>query len=531
MILDTLLVPLAAGLAVAGIAYFFVRLYTVRRAFRHLPGPPHDFLWGHLKLFGTYISKFPADTYIHGAFTQIKQDHDLPDLFYLDLWPFGPRFVVCSGPDAAAVPTTVTPFPQSTAVTNFFAAARIGARFIEATNGAVWKELHLMLAPGLTPAAVRTYHGVLADEARGLQEHIRAVAEREGGTADLSAELGRLPFGVITRIFFGGKMDDEAIRANFKDAAALAGRMVSENKPWLKWQVSQGVKRNLAAIDEVLVARIRSRYEVLQGEKVLPTRATATNFLDRMLVGQVQSGRGLDERLMAMVLDNAKGFLVAGWGTTTDTLCYLFILLSVFPDALRKLREEHDRVFDKDSSTTFQMLLEKPSLLNELKYTQAVINETLRLFPIGMVVRDPPAGQKTFEFKGKQYPCEDHLVMVCANAMHYDASIFPEPSEFRPERFLTNDENAFPRNAFRPFERGLRSCMGQQLAMEEMSMALLMLARWFDFELRDHDPSATPRLGYTKLDTKLGIHAFQTPGFSAGPHGAVSMGFRVAKRA
>jgi len=69
------------------------------------------------------------------------------------------------------------------------------------------------------------------------------------------------------------------------------------------------------------------------------------------------------------------------------------MLLSVFPDALSKLREEHDRVFDKDSSTTFQMLLEKPGLINELRYTEAVVNETLRLFPIGIIVRDPPAGQ------------------------------------------------------------------------------------------------------------------------------------------
>lgn len=259
-------------------------------------------LWGHLKLFGAHLAKFPSDTYIHGALTQIKQDYALPDLFYLDLWPFGPRFVVCSGPDAAAVPTTVTPFPQATAVARFFATARVGASFIEATNGPVWKELHMMLAPGLTPASVRGYHGVIADEAKGLQDHIRAVAER-GETVDLAEELSRLPFGVITRIFFGEKMDDEAIRANFRAAAGLAGKMVNGNNPWSRWRVSQGVRGNLAAVDKVLVGRIQARYAVLQGEKVLPTRATAKNFLDRMLVGQVQSGRGLDERLMEMVLD------------------------------------------------------------------------------------------------------------------------------------------------------------------------------------------------------------------------------------
>lgn len=259
-------------------------------------------LWGHLKLFGAYLAKFPTDTYIHGALTQIKQDYALPDLFYLDLWPFGPRFVVCSGPNAAAVPTTVTPFPQAAAVARFFGTARVGATFIEATNGPLWKELHMMLAPGLTPASVHGYHGVMADEAKGLHDHIRAVAERRE-TVDLAEELSRLPFGVITRIFFGEKMDDEAIRANFRAAAGLAGRMVNGNNPWSRWRVSQGVRANLAAVDKVLVRRIQSRYQALQGEKVLPTRATAKNFLDRMMVGQVQNGRGLDERLMQMVLE------------------------------------------------------------------------------------------------------------------------------------------------------------------------------------------------------------------------------------
>lgn len=48
MILDTLpIVPLAVGLATAGVAYFFARLYTVRRAFRHLVRPPPP-LFTHL---------------------------------------------------------------------------------------------------------------------------------------------------------------------------------------------------------------------------------------------------------------------------------------------------------------------------------------------------------------------------------------------------------------------------------------------------------------------------------------------------
>jgi cytochrome P450 len=115
--------------------------------------------------------------------------------------------------------------------------------------------------------------------------------------------------------------------------------------------------------------------------------------------------------------------------------------------------------------------------------------------------------------------------------MHYDPELFDEPKAFRPERFLTEnpgDDPAFPRNAYRPFERGLRSCMGQTLAMNEMKVALVMLARWFDFELTGHNPLAAPTARHTDLETVLGDHAFQDSRFTAGPNGDVMMKVRAA---
>ncbi|MBE3048590.1 cytochrome P450, partial [Candidatus Bathyarchaeota archaeon] len=59
------------------------------------------------------------------------------------------------------------------------------------------------------------------------------------------------------------------------------------------------------------------------------------------------------------------------------------------------------------------------------------------------------------------------------NIMHYDESLFPNAKSFKPERFLgpASDIN---RNAYRPFERGLRACPGQALAINEMRVAVLM---------------------------------------------------------
>lgn len=68
------------------------------------------------------------------------------------------------------------------------------------------------------------------------------------------------------------------------------------------------------------------------------------------------------------------------------------MILSAFPEVVQKVREEHDRVFGKTLDETLRVLRDDPSRINDLPYTNAMIQETLRMFPIGMVVRDPPPG-------------------------------------------------------------------------------------------------------------------------------------------
>lgn len=120
-----------------------------------------------------------------------------------------------------------------------------------------------------------------------------------------------------------------------------------------------------------------------------------------------------------------------------------------------------------------------------------------------------------------------HIFANSGHTMHFDPKYFAEPKEFNPDRFLGADA-AFPRHAYRPFEKGPRSCIGQPLAMDEMKIMLLLVARWFDFELKDHQPVAEPALSFTDLDTKLGRHAFQGWSFTATPSGPVNMKVSLA---
>lgn len=76
----------------------------------------------------------------------------------------------------------------------------------------------------------------------------------------------------------------------------------------------------------------------------------------------------------------------------SDEWKFIVILLSKNPDVVKKLREEHDRVFDPDFDKTLEILSESPYKTNDLEYTTAVIKETLRLFPVGFGVRQAEMG-------------------------------------------------------------------------------------------------------------------------------------------
>ena len=166
-------------------------------------------------------------------------------------------------------------------------------------------------------------------------------------------------------------------------------------------------------------------------------------------------------------------------------------MLRKHPAALAKLRQELDDVFGAGVSAN-QQLKDSPYMINKCEYTLAVIKEVLRLWPPASGVR---AGQKGYFVKdpvsGEMLPTEGMLIWTVAIAMSRSAKIWgPDVDEFKPERFLSENADKIPADAFRPFEKGPRNCIGQELALVEMKVLLALTAREFDI-----------RAAYDELDT------------------------------
>lgn len=129
----------------------------------------------------------------------------------------------------------------------------------------------------------------------------------------------------------------------------------------------------------------------------------------------------LSPEFLKDAVTQVKTLLIAGSGTTSDTLCFGQMLLSVHPEVVQKMREEHDRVFAPGIDATYEILKTNPGKLNELKYTNGVIREILRFYPIGNTARK---GIDTLTYQGKQWLSKDLMICPVQIAMHMNPKLF-----------------------------------------------------------------------------------------------------------
>lgn len=484
---------------------------------------------------GEVASTLPPNMHPQHYITAITQKYNLKGIFYLDLWPIAPSQVILTDPDLMNK-VTVTRAMRVHSYADDFLAPIVGRNVIATSNGSVWKKTHNAMAPAFTWSHVKNLVEVMADETLLFRDTLDRLAD-SGEVFSMEETAAKLIFDVIARIVFNFPLHAQTkgspYLADLREMIRLVEAQLSFN-PWVRIKAFFKRQIILRRLNASITAKIMERFDLLRREKIVPSRKDPFSILDLMLREQLQqespqSGanqkRELSRDYLELLITNVKGLLVGGHGTTTDTLCYIYMLLSKSPDTIQKLREEHDRIFAPNINETLEMLRESPHKLNDLEYTSAVIKETLRMFPVGFGLREADEGA-SIQYNGQSWPIDKHLAIVpIAHTLHYDPTVFPDPSKFEPERFTGPDP--VPRHAFRTFGRGPRACPGQNLATDELRVILLLTIRDYNFECADLKPNAKPRASYTDLDLQFGDIIFQELGLEAKPRGGMMM--RVSK--
>src|SRR5438874_12472501 len=134
--------------------------------------------------------------------------------------------------------------------------------------------------------------------------------------------------------------------------------------------------------------------------------------------------------------------LFAGHDTTTSTVSFMFYELARHPEIVARLQSEQASQLAAGQPRPSQLIS------GELGELEMVLDETLRKYPPAWV--GPRRSIEPFEFEGQMVP-GNAFINYCSWASHHLPDVFPEPEEFRPERFAPEARAAMPKGAYVPF--------------------------------------------------------------------------------
>lgn len=161
-----------------------------------------------------------------------------------------------------------------------------------------------------------------------------------------------------------------------------------------------------------------------------------------------------------------------------------------FPDVLSKAQAEVDAVVGRARLPAF-------SDESSLPYTRALVSELFRWRPIGPLV-NPHIASQDDTYDGMHVPPGASL-WVNLQAISRNETIYPEPEQFRPERFLAEDDSFTRKDELAVFGYGKRRCPGDQLALKIVWMGVVTMLWAVDIELPEGEklPSIDVEEWYT----------------------------------
>ena len=279
-------------------------------------------------------------------------------------------------------------------------------------------------------------------------ELMREIAEREidtwpsGQPLTLWPRMQAITLEIILQAVFGLEEGPrlDALRARLRDVLKASTDPVTMLLIALlgtrRFERLGVVRRELEPADQLLFEQIRERRED-------PELDQRSDILSMLLSARYEDGQPMSD---AELRDELMTLLVAGHETTATSLAWTMERLVRHPGALERLRDEVDA--------------------GEDEYLDAVVKETLRLRPVlPVVVRR--LSQDT-ELGGRLLPA-GVAVAPCIHLVHRRPDVYPDPSRFRPERFLEQPAGTY---TWIPFGGGVRRCLGASFALFEMKQVL-----------------------------------------------------------
>lgn len=346
-------------------------------------------------------------------------------------------------------------------------------------RGDRWRNVRALLSPAFTGSKMKAMFHLISECAVNFTEYLRTDVPSKGRVTEMREVLMRYANDVIATCAFGIQVD--SMRHPTNEFYVKGKKLINFNK---------------LALVKILLSQHLPMLSRFLNLKIIDARSTEffTNLVAETIRTRDENGITRPDMLQLMMDDRDNGkrltivemtsqaflFFLAGFESVSTVMSFAAYEIGVNPDVQEKLQNEIDCVLEETNG--------QPSYeaINGMKYLGAIVNETLRMYPAQPLT--DRLCTKDFELPAtlpgaKPYLVKKgDLVWLPFYALHHDAEYFPEPFNFKPERFLDDNRDQCNLNAYYPFGLGPRICIGNRFAQMEIKILLFHLLARCDLE-------------------------------------------------
>jgi unspecific monooxygenase len=330
-------------------------------------------------------------------------------------------------------------------------------------EGRAWKHQRRTLAPAFTPRAVMT---LVPHMVSAIDETVTQLRQRATGPVDLREAMQRMALEIAGRTMFSFEMGD--LGAQLRGFVMEYGdRLANPSFFDLLLPMGWPSPRDFAR------TRFRKRWTRFMATLIAARRAAGKadgapprDLFDLMVAARdPETGDAFSD---AQLGDQVATMILAGHETTATALFWSLYLLALDPATQNEMAAEV-------KATGANGVLD----VERLKFTRAVVDETMRLYPPAFLIARAAAGPDTIA--GMAVKPAD-VILIAPWLLHRHEKLWDEPNAFKPARFMPGAPPP-DRFAYLPFGVGPRVCIGAHFALVEATLALARIVGAFKIEL------------------------------------------------
>ena len=328
------------------------------------------------------------------------------------------------------------------------------------SEGQSWLRNRRLMQPLFTTSQVNVLTELTIDIIANSIANLEKAGTKK--TVDMGYEMSVMTQNVLLAAMFSSSIDthqaEDVVKAMKTLTKEISHRIFLSFLPdWFPLTGEKALHNAIKTIDNIVLPIISQRRKSKENHK---------DLLESLLnAHDAETNTGMNNQQLR---DECIGIYLAGFGGTSNTLLWVWYLLSEYPEVEFKVRQEIETVLGEDKPTALDV--------SKLQYTRKVIQEAMRLYPSSWFTAR--VLQNDDNINGYNFKAGDTIVLN-SYLTHRLPQFWDQPEIFDPERFDKESSKEIHSYAYFPFGAGPHLCLGKHFALMEMQLIVAMIMQKF----------------------------------------------------